>query len=153
MADDRPTWPNGARCVVTLTFDNFGESLDLLKYGHAGGASADGVYAPRRGVERILDVLDRHRISATFFVEGWNARKYASLAQEIVARGHEIGSHGWMHEPWEKLDRATEYDLIHRTTETLTDILGRPPRGWRSPGGLTTISTLGLVHDAGYVYD
>ena len=70
MPFERPTWPNGARCAVTLTFDNFGESLDLIKSGHAGGASADGVYAPRRGVERILNVLDRHQIPATFFVEG-----------------------------------------------------------------------------------
>jgi peptidoglycan/xylan/chitin deacetylase (PgdA/CDA1 family) len=153
MPFERPTWPNGARCAVTLTFDNFGESLDLIRYGHAGGASSDGVYAPRRGVERILDVLDRHQIPATFFVEGWNARKYASLAREIVARGHELGSHGWMHEPWEKLDRDTEADLIQRTTETLADIIGRPPRGWRSPGGVTTTSTLGLIHDAGYAYD
>ena len=149
----RPTWPAGARCAVTMTFDNFGESLDLIKYGHAGGASADGVYAPRRGIERVLDVLERHRIPATFFVEGWNARKYAPLAREIVARGHEIGSHGWMHEPWEKLDLKTERELIHRTTETLAEALGRPPDGWRSPGGLTTISTLALVHDAGYAYD
>ena len=71
--------PGGAACAVTLTFDNFGESLDLLRYGHAGGALADGVYAPRRGVERVLDLLDRHRIAGTFFVEGWNARKYGSL--------------------------------------------------------------------------
>ena len=94
MPDHRPAWPGGARCAVTLTCDNFGEALDLLKYGHAGGALADGVYAPRRGIERILNLLDRHRIPATFFVEGWGARKYAALAREIVAAGHEIGSHG-----------------------------------------------------------
>src|SRR5438105_819179 len=125
MSFDRPTWPDGARCAVTLTFDNFGESLDLLRHGHAGGASADGVYAPRRGVARILDLLDRHRIPATFFIEGWNARKYAGLAREIVARGHEVGSHGWMHEPWPELGLEQERDLIHRTTETLAEVLGR----------------------------
>ncbi len=75
MPFERPSLPDDARCVVTLTFDNFGESFDLLRYGHAGGASADGVYAPRRGVERVLDLLARHEIPATFFVEGWNARK------------------------------------------------------------------------------
>jgi peptidoglycan/xylan/chitin deacetylase (PgdA/CDA1 family) len=153
MPFERPTWPNGARCAVTLTFDNFGESLDLIRFGHAGGASADGVYAPRRGVERILALLDRHHHPATFFVEGWNARKYAPLAKEIVDRGHELGSHGWMHESWETLDRATEADLIRRTTDTLAEIVGRLPRGWRSPGGVTTTSTLALVHDAGYGYD
>lgn len=153
MPFERPAWPNGARCAVTLTFDNFGESLDLLRYGHASGASADGVYAPRRGVERVLDLLDRHRIPATFFVEGWNARKYASLAREVVDRGHEVGSHGWMHETWNELGLDQERELIRRTTETLGEVLGHRPPGWRSPGGLTTSATLALLQEAGYAYD
>jgi peptidoglycan/xylan/chitin deacetylase (PgdA/CDA1 family) len=153
MPFERPLWPNGARCAVTLTFDNFGESLDLLRYGHAGGALADGVYAPRRGVERVLEMLERRGVPATFFVEGWNAGKYASLAREIAARGHEVGAHGWMHEAWDKLPLERERDLIERTTATLGEVLGRPPAGWRSPGGLTTTATLALLRDAGYGYD
>jgi peptidoglycan/xylan/chitin deacetylase (PgdA/CDA1 family) len=153
VPDNRPVWPGGGTCAVTLTFDNFGEALDLLKYGHAGGALADGVYAPRRGIERILNLLDRHRIPATFFVEGWGARKYAALAREIVAAGHEIGSHGWLHESWGTLAPDEERELIHRATETVGEVLGHLPTGWRSPGGLVTTSTLALLHAAGYQYD
>lgn len=153
MPFERPTWPDGARCAVTLTFDNFGESYDLLRYGHAGGANADGVYAPRRGVERVLDLLARHQIPATFFLEGWNVRKYASLAREIIAAGHEVAAHGWMHEQWNTLDLAREQDLIARATETIGEVTGQAPRGWRSPAGLTTTSTLRLLHEAGYQYD
>jgi peptidoglycan/xylan/chitin deacetylase (PgdA/CDA1 family) len=149
----RPVWPGGARCAVTLTFDNFGESLDLLRYGHAGGALADGVYAPRRGVERVLEVLARRGVPATFFVEGWNARKYAALAREIVAAGHEVAAHGWMHEQWDTLAAEQERALVERTTGVLAEVLGRAPTGWRSPGGLTTTATLGLLRDAGYGYD
>jgi len=153
MVFTRPTWPGGARCAVSLTFDNFGESFDLLRYGHAGGASADGVYAPRRGIERILDLLERHTIPATFFLEGWNVRKYGSLAREIAARGHEVAAHGWMHERWSALTPEVERDLIARTTAAHSEILGQSPRGWRSPSGLTTVSTLTLLHEAGYYYD
>ena len=153
MPFPRPAWPGGAACAVTLTFDNFGESLDLLRYGHAGGALADGVYAPRRGVERVLDLLDRHRVAGTFFVEGWNAARYPTLLREIVARGHEVGAHGWMHESWDKLRPDEERELIARTTGTLGDLLGQAPRGWRSPGGLITPATLALLKDAGYRYD
>lgn len=153
MPFTRPTWPESARTAVLLTFDNFGESLDLIRFGHAGGASADGVYAPRRGVERILDLLDGHRLPCTFFVEGWNAARYAPLAREIVARGHEMGVHGWMHEAWEKLDVDRERALIHRATDTVAQVLGQKPKGWRSPGGETTPATLRLVHEAGYLYD
>lgn len=153
MASDRPSWPEGKSCAVTLTFDNFGEAFDLLRYGHAGGANADGVYAPRRGVERVMDLLERYGLRGTFFLEGWNVRKYAGLAREIHARGHEIAAHGWMHERWSELDLETERDLIRRTTETIAEVVGKQPRGWRSPSGLTTRSTLRLLHDAGYRYD
>ena len=153
MSLERPLWPNGARCAVMLTFDNFGESFDLLRYGHAGGANADGVYAPRRGVSRILDLLDCYQIPATFFLEGWNVRKYADLAREVVQRGHEVAAHGWMHEAWNTLDKQQEADLIRRTTETIADVIGSPPQGWRSPSGLATTETLDLLHAAGYVYD
>ncbi|HEX7102733.1 MAG TPA: polysaccharide deacetylase [Nitrolancea sp.] len=153
MSFERPSWPNGAKCAVALTFDNFGESFDLLRHGHAGGANADGVYAPRRGIERVLDLLARYSIPATFFVEGWNAKKYADLAREIVKQGHEIGGHGWMHEAWGELPPKRERDLILRTTTALSDILGQAPTGWRAPSGLTTEGTLGFLREAGYSYD
>ena len=60
---------------------------------------------PRRGIERVCDLLERRGIPATFFAEGWNVRKYAALAREVVARGHELASHGWLHEQWSELTR------------------------------------------------
>ncbi|MEZ4523557.1 MAG: polysaccharide deacetylase [Thermomicrobiales bacterium] len=153
MPFERLSLPNNARCAVALTFDNFGESFDLLRYGHAGGASADGVYAPRRGIERVLDLLDRHSVPATFFAEGWNVRKYAGLAREVIDRGHEIAGHGWMHERWNELDRETERDLIERTTDAIAEATGKQPAGWRAPSGLTTPWTLDVLDDLGYGYD
>src|SRR5215475_12458592 len=44
-----------------------------------------------RSTERLLDVLDRHRVSATFFVLGWVADRHPRLVREIRARGHEVG--------------------------------------------------------------
>lgn len=153
MTLERPPWPNGARCAVALSFDNFGESFDLLRYGHAGGALADGVYAPRRGVPRVLDLLERRGVPGTFFLEGWNVARYAGLTREIDARGHEVAAHGWMHEQWNTLAPDAERECIARATEALTDAVGRPPRGWRAPSGLTTTATLELLHAAGYAYD
>lgn len=153
MPFERPIWPNGARCAALLTFDNFGESFDLLRYGHAGGALADGVYAPRRGVPRVLDLLERHQIPATFFVEGWNAGRYSALLREVAARGHEVAAHGWMHEQWNTLDPERERELIGRATAAIGEAVGSAPRGWRAPSGLTTVETLGLIHAAGYAWD
>jgi peptidoglycan/xylan/chitin deacetylase (PgdA/CDA1 family) len=141
------------KCVVVLSFDNFGESFDLLKHGYAGGALADGAYAPRQGVPRILDLLDRYTIPATFFVEGWNAEKYSALVKDVVDRGHEVGAHGWMHEQWDALERTTEEELIKHTTHAIEKATGSALYGWRSPGGLITPNTLELLLDAGYRYD
>lgn len=153
MPLERPVWPDSARCAVLLTFDNFGEAFDLLRYGHAGGALADGVYATRRGIERVLEVLTARGLPATFFLEGWNARKYAGLARELSRQGHEIAGHGWMHEQWNTLPPDIEQALIARTTDALSEVVGRPPRGWRAPSGLMTADTLQFLHAAGYAYD
>ncbi|MDQ3548323.1 MAG: polysaccharide deacetylase [Chloroflexota bacterium] len=153
MPLERPTRPNAARCAVILTFDNFGESFDLLRHGHAGGALADGVYAPRRGVPRVLKLLERHQIPATFFVEGWNALRYRDLLREVMERGHEVAAHGWMHEQWNTLEPEDERDLIVKATAAIADATGTAPRGWRAPSGLTTTETLRCIHDAGYDWD
>ena len=138
---------------VLLTFDNLGEAFDLLRFGHAGGGVADGVYANRHGTPRILDMLARLNLRATFFIEGWSARKYAAMVQDIAAAGHEIGAHGWLHEEWHLLQPDDERELINRTTGTLGDVLGAAPIGWRAPYARTTPRTLGFLVDEGYRYD
>lgn len=138
---------------VLLTYDNFGEAYDLLRYGHAGGASADNIYAIRRGIPRIMEMLARNGLHATFFVEGWGAQHYPTLLREVVAAGHEVGAHGWMHEQWDALQEDEERELIARTTLAIGDALGTPPVGWRSPFSRTTKATLSILADHGYRYD
>lgn len=138
---------------ILLTYDNLGEAYDLLRYGHAGGASADNIYAVRRGIPRVMEMLARNGLHATFFVEGWSAQHYPGLLREIVAAGHEVGAHGWMHEQWDALQQEEERELIARTTLAIGDALGTPPVGWRSPFSRTTTSTLTILADHGYRYD
>jgi peptidoglycan/xylan/chitin deacetylase (PgdA/CDA1 family) len=138
---------------VLLTYDNLGEAYDLLRYGHAGGAVADGVYANRRGTPRVLEMLARNGLHATFFIEGWSAQRYPEMLREISAAGHEVAAHGWMHEAWENLQPDEERELIARTTSAIGDVLGKPPVGWRSPYARTTRHTLSILADHGYRYD
>src|ERR1051325_10732925 len=46
---------------------------------------------------RILEILDSHRVCATFFVLGWVAKRYPKLALEIRSAGHQVGCHGFAH--------------------------------------------------------
>ncbi|HEU4770259.1 MAG TPA: polysaccharide deacetylase family protein, partial [Pyrinomonadaceae bacterium] len=51
----------------------------------------------RANTMRILDLLDRHNVRATFFILGWVADRAPDLIREVEARGHEIGVHGYNH--------------------------------------------------------
>jgi peptidoglycan/xylan/chitin deacetylase (PgdA/CDA1 family) len=150
--EGNPNWPDGARCAVTLTFDNLSEANELHRHGHAMGQYAEGAYSPRVGVWRILDALERCRVPATFFVEGWSAEHYPEVVRAIVERGHEVGGHGYMHEDWNTLDPATERALLEKTTAIHAQVTGAAPRGWRSPGAVMTKITVELLASLGYRY-
>jgi len=83
--------------------------------------------------ERILAILDRHNIKATFFVQGRVAETFPHLLQHLVAEGHEIQSHGYSHRPVNKMDRKElrlELDLARKTVE---DACGVRVTAFRAP--------------------
>lgn len=148
----RAEWPGGARAVVVVTVDVDGPSHDVGQGFPPFGSHSTGRYSARRGVPRHLDLLDRLGIKATFFVPGYDAECYPELVPGIVARGHEVGAHGYLHErtlfPPEEEERR-----LRLTHEILTRQMGRPPLGWRSPSGQKTHTTLKVLRALGYLYD
>src|SRR5207244_9879966 len=76
------------------------------------------------GDDRMLDVLDRHGIRTTFFVEGEHGASHPGRVAELVARGHEVGLHGWAHEAWAELDRASVHELLARGADALAAAAG-----------------------------
>lgn len=46
---------------------------------------------------RVLDILDAHRMRGTFFLTGERVERYPGVVEEIVERGHEVGTHGYTH--------------------------------------------------------
>jgi peptidoglycan/xylan/chitin deacetylase (PgdA/CDA1 family) len=105
------------------------------------------------GYPAIFALLQRLDVRATFFIEGWNGVHHPAAVREIVARGHELGMHGWAHESWSDLDAARERDLARRATEALTAAAGVRPRGFRAPGGARGARTEALLRELDYMYD
>ena len=101
----------------------------------------------------FLDLLDRHRARGTFFVQGEYGETDPDGVKEIVGRGHELGMHGWAHEPWNGLSPGDERELTFRATRALTRAVRRAPVGFRAPGGTRTPSTGAILADLGYHYD
>ena len=108
-----------------------------------------------RNVERILQLLDRRAIKATFFTLGWIAERYPHLVRRIVENGHELASHGYGHERASDLSEAAFFDDIRRAKVLLEDLSGTEVRGYRAPSfsiGSANLWAFDCLERAGYRY-
>jgi peptidoglycan/xylan/chitin deacetylase (PgdA/CDA1 family) len=100
---------------------------------------------------RLLEVLSRRGVRATFFLVGSRAQAEPSLVRQIAAAGHLIGNHSWSHLNLALASSATIEDQLTRTSQTLEQISGapvlffRPPFGARRPETLRIARRLGLT--------
>src|SRR3954452_20926666 len=146
-------WPNGAKCAVALSFDSDHETNELREGGESIGKLSQGQYGNRQGVPRILAILARHQVQASFFVPAVTALLYPDEQRRVVAEGHEIAIHGWIHERNSTLPPAGERDLQMRSADTLERIAGARPVGIRTPSWDFSPYTLAITRDMGLVYD
>jgi peptidoglycan/xylan/chitin deacetylase (PgdA/CDA1 family) len=144
-------WPDGVRCAVCLTVDFDGPSHETGRKVAPLGVHSHGRYSGRRGVARYMDLFEKHGIPSSFYVPGYDAECYPDVVKEIHARGFEVGAHGYLHEGWELGDE--EEELLRRSHGILTDLLGAPPLGWRSPSGRKSFRTVNVLKSLGYIYD
>jgi peptidoglycan/xylan/chitin deacetylase (PgdA/CDA1 family) len=150
----RPTsWPGGARCAVALSFDSDHETSDLRDGGKSIGRLAWGQYGTRVGVPRILKLLERYGVKASFYVPAVTALLHPDEQRRVIAEGHEIGIHGWIHELNSVLPYADERDLMLRSAETLETISGVRPVGLRTPSWDFSWNTLQIEQEMGLLYD
>jgi peptidoglycan-N-acetylglucosamine deacetylase len=146
-------WPDGARCAVALSFDSDHETNELRDGGKSIGRMSWGQYGSRVGVPRIAALLRTHDVRATFFVPAVTALIYPDEQRGLVAAGHEIGIHGWIHELNSVLPKEAEHDLMLRAADTLERITGIRPVGLRTPSWDFSSATLGIVKELGLQYD
>jgi peptidoglycan/xylan/chitin deacetylase (PgdA/CDA1 family) len=147
------SWPDGARCAFALSFDSDHETNELRDGGKSIGRLSWGQYGARVGVPRIAALLARHGVRASFYVPAVTALIYPEEQQALVAAGHEIGIHGWIHELNSGLSYEDELDLMLRSSDTLTRVTGIRPVGLRTPSWDFSPSTLRIQKEMGLLYD
>ncbi|HEX8940998.1 MAG TPA: polysaccharide deacetylase [Candidatus Limnocylindrales bacterium] len=140
------------RLTVALTFDHDAISSEVSR-GENLVLISRGEFGPRVGVPRILALLERHAIPATFFVPGHTVVTFPDSVRAIVAAGHELGCHGWAHEDLAALEEAAERDVMTRSREAVGEAAGRPPAGFRAPYWSLSPRTLALAEELGFAYD
>lgn len=86
-----------------------------------------------QNTQRLLELLNRHRVQGTFFVLGWIADRFPQLVGEIHAAGHQIGSHGYWHRLIYEQKPHQFRDDLRRSRDVLTDIIGEKIHCYRAP--------------------
>lgn len=104
-------------------------------------------------MDRMLSVLDKQGVRATFFVLGWTAERSPQLVRTIASSGHEVASHGYGHELLQGLDEAAFRDDVTRSKGVLEDLVGQPVEGYRAPSFSITDWALPILRDVGFRYD
>ena len=146
-------WPGGARCAVALSFDSDHETNELRDGGQSIGRLSQGQYGARQGIPRILQILERAGVKASFFVPAVTALLYPDEQRRVIAEGHEIGIHGWIHERNSDLPADAERELQMRSADTLAKICGVRPVGIRTPSWDFSPQTLAITKEMGLEYD
>ena len=147
-------WPGGARVAVLLSFDADNETISL-RYGEPTvGHLSQMQYGSRVALDRVLKLLDKHQIPATFFIPAVSLRISPEMATKIKASGrHEFGIHGWIHEMNMTLPDSVERALLKRAVEEQMAITGIKPTGYRAPSWNFSPNTLSILRDMGFRYE
>ncbi len=147
-------WPNGARAAVMLSFDVDNETV-ALRFGEPTvGTLSQAEYGARVGLERIIKLLDQHKIPATFFIPSVSLALTPSMGALIQKSGrNEIGVHGWIHEMNANLPDSVERRLVKKAIAELTQMTGTKPVGYRAPSWNFSPNTLSILRDNGFLYE
>jgi len=148
------SWPGNARVAVCLSFDVDNESY-LLARGETSPTTLSAAdFGAQTGLPRILALLDRYQIPASFFIPAVSAIIHPEMIPAILKSGrHEIGVHGWIHESLAPLEEYEEERLLNQAIDYLTKASGKRPVGYRAPAWAFSSHTLGLLRKHGFLYD
>ena len=162
-------WPNGARLAMSFVVnveegsemnpvegDRSPEAVDelgvvLKKPVRNFGNESNYRYGIKAGAPRLMALLTRYGVTATFTAAALSLERAPDLARQIVEAGHEVCSHGWRWIHQFHLSEEEERAFIQKAVRSIERTTGRRPRGWLSRY-LLTPNTRRLLIEAGFTY-
>ena len=149
------SWPGNNRVAVALSFDVDNATMALSQGNLDYEVLSRGEYGAVDGLPRILRMLDRQQVPASFFIPAVSAELHPQMVPSIVEKKvHEIGIHGWIHERLPTLnDEKEEQRLLDQSLELLTKQMGKRPVGYRAPSWKFSKFTMAQIQKAGFLYD
>jgi peptidoglycan-N-acetylglucosamine deacetylase len=150
------SWPNGAKVAVCLSFDIDNESGMLAReLRPLPTALSETEYGATEGLPRILSLLDRERLPASFYIPAVSGMLAPEMIPAIVKAGrHEVALHGWMHESLPALDNGPEEErLMRQAIDYLTKASGKRPTGTRAGAWALSHHSIDIIKKANLLYD
>jgi peptidoglycan/xylan/chitin deacetylase (PgdA/CDA1 family) len=147
-------WPKNFNSAVALTFDLdietpwIADNPDVISRPSVLSMAR---YVPRVAVPLILSMLERLDVKGTFFIPGKSAEDFPESVKAIVAGGHEIGAHGYTHDPPLSLSPQEEEAQLKRTYKVLSEF-GVNVVGYRAPLYEVSEHTMGLLKKHSFRY-
>lgn len=120
---------------------------------HRTALMSHQAYGPAVGIPRILALLERYRVPATFFVPGATADRHPDAVTAILSAGHEVAHHGYLHESLVEVSEDDERRYLELGLDALDRVGGVRPAGYRAPWWETTPHTRTLLAEYGFSYD
>jgi len=128
---------------------NLARTIDRARWDALPSRVADST-------RRLLDLFDRTRSRATFFVLGWVAERHGELVREIARRGHEVACHGYAHDLVYDLGPQRFREDLRRARAAIEDASGLALEGYRAPSYSITRASLWalpILAEEGFGFD
>jgi polysaccharide deacetylase family protein (PEP-CTERM system associated) len=144
--------PSSARPAHALTVD-VEDWFHGIELEEADWPSASRLHV---GLDRLVGLLERHQVNATFFVLGVIAERFPHVIEDLATRGHEVACHGYNHRFVYKQEPLEFRDDLQRATRAIEAVTGKRPAGYRAPYFSIRHDSLwafDIIAEEGFVYD
>ena len=148
--------PNGERCVVSIGWHVDGEAGAIASDAQAANhlaALSEGAYGVSTALPRILEMHRVLNIPASFFIPSYVAELHPEAVEAVIAEGHEVAHHGYLHENCFLMNKAEQHEVFLKGITALEQITGKAPVGWSAPGCGVNLITLDLISELVMIYD
>ncbi|MGN1162858.1 MAG: polysaccharide deacetylase family protein [Christensenellales bacterium] len=146
--------------LISLTFLSgsasvFSSANKLVPIYHGDKNSSNvtlmiNVYWGTEYLEKMLSVLKKHEVKATFFIGGMWATKENEMLNKIKQDGHEIANHGYYHKDHDKISAERNREEISMTEQVIENICGTKTQLFMPPSGAFNQTTLKIAGELGY---
>jgi len=150
-------WPDGARVAAAITWDEDADSLLHVMHPDSSATLVSTIslmrYGPEVGTPRIVELAKRYGIKMTFFTPAWVIERYPKAIEAMMAGGHEVAHHGYLHENPNQQTAEKELYWLNRSSDVIERVTGKRPRGYRAPWFKFSKYTADYLAQEKFLYD